>query len=210
MVLGTDGKIKAGAGNIVLSAAGLEIAAPAEYASTSAIRFVSGGYTASRVWGGVSALQTSVSAELSSNAGDFSGYNARTWVAAISPASGGGAEIHIKASYGTQSAEITITSDSVGPHMTFEGKARFTNAVTMGDISWTPTKDGQLGIQRSIGVGISYTPGDGDICAARYIRGEKGVVVGDGGGEREGNDERRTTNDEFRVALTTYFVINTL
>ena len=47
----------------------------------------------------------------------------------------------------------------------------------------TPGKAAGTGgaqVEKYIGVGIDYTPGDGDICAARYIRGEKGLVLGDG------------------------------
>ena len=40
--------------------------------------------------------------------------------------------------------------------------------------------EGQLYVVKSVGVGINYTPGDGNVDASGYVRGQKGLIVGEG------------------------------
>jgi len=35
-------------------------------------------------------------------------------------------------------------------------------------------------VEKYIGVGIDYTPGTGNVDASGYVRGQKGLVLGDG------------------------------
>lgn len=174
VVLGTDGKIKAGGGAVTLDATGLSVAGPnGSWDVTRALKVRD--YNNDKVVFSVGSINPTSGL-----------YRTYLWATGNS-SSYASSEMYIQANvYGDdisdQDARIVLKSTygGTGPSISIYGVLRAVHGLYVGTSSTPSTTTGEIYASKSIGVGVSYTPGDGNIDAVGYVRGQKGLVIGDG------------------------------
>ncbi len=177
VTLGTDGKIKAGGGNVSLGRAGLTLSTPSSYTGSAAIRYNSGDttlgglYTLHMTAGSLNMLYLVLSAQPN--------YMSQIEIQSNAPSSIQAATV-LSAISGSTASKLTLYSDSdLAQYAEFNRLLKASGGLNVGSPS-TGAGTGGIQVEKYIGVGINYTPGTGNVDASGYIRGQKGVVVGDG------------------------------
>jgi len=176
VTLGTDGKIKAGGGNVILGGDGFRINALSKQDNKTTIRYV---YTDDTVVGRIytlhatSPLQTEGAFEIFGRSSD-----ANLYIGAKG-STGKKGYIRLRAETDSQACDLILTASSTEQYVYASRRFRASDGIDVG----TPGKTAGTGgaqVEKYIGVGIDYTPGTGNVDASGYVRGQKGLVLGDG------------------------------